>query len=373
MEKYQFSADQLALMESMRIPFAVYQMIDGKVATLALSDGFCELFGYDCRALAYHDMDFDMYREVHPDDVARVADTAARFVREDEKLDVIYRGRPKGSAEYHIIHAFGRHVTTETGARLGYLWYADEGPYSEEAGEDRTALNQSLVNALHEESILKASRYDALTGLPRMNWFFELAEAARKDIQQRGGHGVLLYMNLSGMKFFNHTHGFSEGDVLLKAFAALLTRTFGAECCCHIGADHFIAFTELDGLEDLLRRFFRDCREINGGKSLPVQVGVYTTAMEDVHVSTACDRAKLACDTLKNAYESEFAYYSAALRNDAVNKRYVTENIDRAIREECGGCDPFRLYGEEAGVMQQYVFYAMRRKKGRRSMKAEEI
>ena len=38
--------------------------------------------------------------------------------------------------------------------------------------------------------------------------------------------------------------------------------------------------------------------------------------------------------------------------------------IDRAIREECGGCEPFSLYGEDAGVMQQYVFYAMRRARG---------
>ncbi len=37
--------------------------------------------------------------------------------------------------------------------------------------------------------------------------------------------------------------------------------------------------------------------------------------------------------------------------------------IDRAIREECSGCEPFSLYGEDAGVIQQYVFYAMRRKK----------
>ena len=173
MEKYKFSADQLALMESMKIPFAVYQMIDGRVAALALSDGFCELFGYEHREQAYHDMDFEMYREIHPDDTARVADAAARFVREDEKLDVIYRGRPKDSAEYHIIHAYGRHVLTETGVRVGYLWYADEGPYSEETKEDRTGLNKALINALHEESILKASRYDTLTGLPRMNWFFE--------------------------------------------------------------------------------------------------------------------------------------------------------------------------------------------------------
>lgn len=39
--------------------------------------------------------------------------------------------------------------------------------------------------------------------------------------------------------------------------------------------------------------------------------------------------------------------------------------IERAIRDECGGCEPFTLYGDDAGVIQQYVFYAMRRKKGR--------
>ena len=34
--------------------------------------------------------------------------------------------------------------------------------------------------------------------------------------------------------------------------------------------------------------------------------------------------------------------------------------IDRAIREECGGCEPFSRYGSDAGVIQQYVFFAMR-------------
>ncbi len=41
--------------------------------------------------------------------------------------------------------------------------------------------------------------------------------------------------------------------------------------------------------------------------------------------------------------------------------------IDRAIREECGGCEPFSLYGGDAGIIQQYVFYTMRREKGRSS------
>lgn len=33
--------------------------------------------------------------------------------------------------------------------------------------------------------------------------------------------------------------------------------------------------------------------------------------------------------------------------------------IARAIDEECGGVDPFAQFGEDAGIMQQYVFYYM--------------
>ena len=40
--------------------------------------------------------------------------------------------------------------------------------------------------------------------------------------------------------------------------------------------------------------------------------------------------------------------------------------IDRAIRERCGGCEPFSRYGADAGVMQQYVFYAMRQNRGKK-------
>ena len=34
--------------------------------------------------------------------------------------------------------------------------------------------------------------------------------------------------------------------------------------------------------------------------------------------------------------------------------------IDKVIRDDCGGCDPFPGFGEVAGIIQQYVFYCAR-------------
>ncbi len=40
--------------------------------------------------------------------------------------------------------------------------------------------------------------------------------------------------------------------------------------------------------------------------------------------------------------------------------------INRAIEEDCKGCSPFSLYGEDAGIIQQYIFFYERSHKNRK-------
>ena len=186
----------------------------------------------------------------------------------------------------------------------------------------------------HEDDVLRAVRYDLLTGLPNLAYFFKLAEIAKGTYLAEGKVGVLLYMDLSGMKNYNYTNGFAEGDKLLLAFTEILVRTFGREQSCHIGADRFAAFTTVDGLEEKLTGFLQEAAVMNGGKTLPVQIGIYTTAMGKVPVTQAYDRAKMACDSLKNAGRSGFDYYSYEMGEDLRRKKYILENIDKAIQEK---------------------------------------
>ena len=127
MKKYQFDDKEKAILEELRVPLAVYQFVDKKVVTLALSAGFVELLGFSDKADAYQLMDHDMYRDTHPDDKARIANAAFRFATEGGRYEVIYRSRQPDSKEYRVLHAAGEHVTTKTGVRLAYIWYTDEG------------------------------------------------------------------------------------------------------------------------------------------------------------------------------------------------------------------------------------------------------
>ncbi|MCR5020197.1 GGDEF domain-containing phosphodiesterase [Ruminococcus sp.] len=333
MEKYCFSDNERAMMESSDIPFAIYQFINKRVVTLILSKGFCDLFGYDDLSKAYYDMDNDMHKATHPDDAARIADAALRFANEEDEYNVIYRTKTKYSSDYSIIHAQGKHTVTKTGVRLAQVWYTYEGgSSSDKNGTD--PLRNSMHIALYEERMLKASYYDHLTGLPGMTYFFELATYKKQVIISEGGTPALLYMDFSGMKYFNHKFGFAEGDKLLQAFSRILAKYFGNENASRLGQDHFAVITNAEDAETQLRGVFEDSAVMNNGKTLPIHVGIYKYWQDSIVASMACDRAKFACDTLKNHYSSEFSYYNMKMKDEEDKQQYIIANLDKAIKEK---------------------------------------
>lgn len=334
MNGYQFSEEERAILEGMPQALGVYQVLEGWIEPLVLSNGFIQLFGYKDREDALQVTSHDLFEFFHPDDAARVEAASRRFAREEGSYDVYYRTKQRTGSEYMVIHATGEIVTKENGVKIGYVWYTNEGLYTRDADDRAGVFRRSIYDALHEESLVNASRYNTLTGLPGMTYFFELADTWKEKRKNEEGPIVLLYFNLHGMKIFNTKYSFAEGDRLLKEFGAVLEKTFERNHCCHIAADQFAAFTAEEEIEAVLQNLFQECRNLNGGNTLPVHVGIYSITMEDVPVSTACDRAKFACDSMKNTYESGFHYYDNDLREEAFWRQYILSHLDQALSEK---------------------------------------
>ena len=334
MSRYELSKEQRQFIERMRQPFVICQFLDKRVETLAVSDGFCELFGYKDRAEAYLGMNQRMFKDTHPDDAVKFSNAILRFAAEGGRLEVIYRAKKKDAPGYMVIHLIGERVTAEDGSQLAHIWFMEEGDYDKYNGGNGSEINRVFNKALHEQSLVNATQYDYLTGLANMTHFFELAETERDVMLEQGKSPVLLYIDLSGMKSFNHKYGFSEGDQLLRYFAQLLSRVFRAENCCHIGADHFAAIADENETEEKLNRLFGEWRELKSGMHLPICVGIYPHRLEEVPVGMAYDRAKIACDALKGTYTSSFNYFNSAMNDGIVKQQYVLENFDRALSEK---------------------------------------
>ncbi|MER2151823.1 MAG: sensor domain-containing diguanylate cyclase, partial [Candidatus Limivicinus sp.] len=329
MDKYQFDPAVRENLENLPVPFSVFQLVDRRVVALILSKGFCELFGYDSKEKAYAAVNDDLYRSIHPDDKARIADAALRFTAEGGEYNVVYR-RPESDNQVSVIHAQGRHVYTETGARLAYMWYSDEGDYTESREEGGVNLIRSFNQMLREGSMSRKMHYDTLTGLPNMTYFFELAEAGIKNLVMSGREPAILFMDFSGMKSFNNKYGFAEGDKLIRAFGHLVAEEFGSENCARFGQDHFAVLVDADGVEARLEKLFEKTAELNEGKTMPLRAGIYRVTGEELEIGTVCDRAKMACDLNRSTQVSGYQYFDDKMLEDAEKKQYIIDNLDRA-------------------------------------------
>ena len=200
---------------------------------------------------------------------------------------------------------------------------------------DRTEQIKKLsIEAVgRERDIFREMNYDFLTGLPSMTYFFKLAEKGRNLMHENDISSALVYINLSGLKYYNMKFGFAEGDNLIKELAGLVAEQFGEENSSRFGQDHFAVFTEEKDLERKLKIIFRAMKTANGGKTLPVRAGIYLDSMGIVETSIACDRAKYACNVSRKNNDSYFNYYDRKMLQKELNRQYIIDNLDRAIAE----------------------------------------
>ena len=225
---------------------------------------------------------------------------------------------------------------TEASRRLADGDYDAELPYhkKDEIGELTDAFRQMRDKQKDYIEDLNQRIYtDDLTGLPNLRHFFSLAEKAQAEMLAEGREPAILYFNLIGMKHFNRQFGFEEGNRLICSVAAILERHYGRQRLCRSGQDHFAAVADEANLEEELEEIFKDCQTANGGRTLPLRVGIYPNKLEPVDISAACDRAKYACDLRRGTYTSGYSYFQKGLQQRLSNARYIANHLDQAIEE----------------------------------------
>ena len=175
--------------------------------------------------------------------------------------------------------------------------------------------------------------YDNMTDLPNMASFFQLAEASRKGWQEQGIDSAILFFDLMDLKSFNRWHGFAEGNRLICAVADALATQFGKQNCSRFGQDHFAAIAPEEGLQEHLDAVIRQCGTINGGKTLPIRIGVYPNHIETVAIDEACDRARLAANVWRKRKESHYVFFDMDMLEEEKSRQAIIDNLDRAIAE----------------------------------------
>lgn len=337
MERYQFNPEVRAFLEAMPIPFSIYQYLDHQAVALLVSDATVRFFGYDCREEVIQQFNTFLYPNAHPDDVARISNIAYQFSTQGGVYDAVYRNKNRHQDKYHIIHAVGRHFMVGE-CRLSVITYTDETETMDHTGADQRqeAFAEALTDYLSRQgTAARISRFDDLTGLPNMTYFLQYAQEGIAKIRKEGRCPLIIYLDYNNIKAYNSRYGFAAGDDLIVGMGTILARQFGAASVSRFESDHFVVYTDNpETVSARLEHVFKEAERLNYGNAPSIKAGIYQYVNPEESLSLACDRARIACNSIRGQQKSTLVFFNADIQHQASIREHILRNFERAMREK---------------------------------------
>lgn len=305
---YEYYGRQKEGMKTSLIPFVIFQIIDHLQRIVILSDGLCSLFKEE-RENIHHQLENNIYTDLYPEDIDRFSSCMQTFFEKGDACDFVFRRKIKD--DLRSIRLLGNSFHTETGEHLFVVWFDDV------------------------TEILKAEQsntyFDKLTGLPNMSAFGILAEKERSDIRTRKLLPAFVYFDVRDMKAINEKYGFAKGNGILNGIAYVLKDVFGNAAISRFSDDHFLVLTERRLLEQKIENV---CESIlSNPTGIPVQIcaGIYIDEKPDVDTFSACDRARLACKSLKGDYGIRYRVFDREMYTLYHRRRHILNHFEDAL------------------------------------------
>ncbi|MGN1023624.1 MAG: EAL domain-containing protein, partial [Lachnospiraceae bacterium] len=330
MKTYEFSAETRAFIENIPIPIAVYQYVEDQIKPLLVSKAYLDLFGYTSCQEAIYSLGTDLYRNVHPDDIARMEKYSYRFATGESAYDIVFRNKREDQSEYHLIHATGQYITV-AGASMAFITYTDE---TADSGSDQLvkAVLTTLSGKYSSSGSTEFSRhYDNLTGLQNMTHFLSSAMVGIEKIWEKGQTPVVMYFDLCGLKEYNSRYGLKVGDKQICGLAELIETYFNRDKASRFESDHFVAYAQKDQVEAKLNALFSQMRELGDGNNLAVKAGIFEFKNDGTRLTDACDRARLACESIPKTTVSKYAWFTNSIMEDTALKFHIMRNFEKAL------------------------------------------
>ncbi|OAI14457.1 MULTISPECIES: putative bifunctional diguanylate cyclase/phosphodiesterase [Methylomonas] len=191
-----------------------------------------------------------------------------------------------------------------------------------------------------DEIIWRQANYDALTGLPNRNRFYDRLEQAIKAALHNGGRLALLLIDLDHFKEVNDTVGHAYGDALLKAAGERLQACAGQNSVlARLGGDEFtlilpdiadnacVEQTAQTFLDTLAAPFVLD----GAASYLSASIGIALFPDDAVGIDALLKYADQAMYAAKNQGRNAWRYFTPALQIAAEHRSRTSSDLREAL------------------------------------------
>ncbi len=174
--------------------------------------------------------------------------------------------------------------------------------------------------------------HDELTSLYNREGFSQATQALLRDTEETY---LLLYSNIKDFKLFNQLFGLDKGnDILINIADMIIQHVKDDDVYGRINGDHFALCMPKERFNE--RGFKRLVKEITSkvtskSYSLHIQVGIYEIKDPYMDITLMCDRAYMACKSIKKDGVCEIAWYSDEMLVNALLEKEILSSFDFAI------------------------------------------
>ena len=194
--------------------------------------------------------------------------------------------------------------------------------------------NQRYRDASKSWELERITVTDDLTGISNMHNFEEVSRSYVEESLAQGKNPVYLTFNLENFQTFNDRFGYAGGNELLIRTAQIINNTFPDEPVARESGDHFAVLTTA---EDYLKRVASVRVRVRAAYPnetyLDVRAGAYRPHDTARTARHAIDRARYAMHHAKNWQNSFVPEYDDKVNNEYRLRRYILNNMDKAVQE----------------------------------------
>lgn len=172
---------------------------------------------------------------------------------------------------------------------------------------------------------------DALTGLYTEQAFLHYAELFIKNNSNTTMH--LIVAKIKDFKLINNVHGTKKADELLMYLASVFTKNSKNNLVAKRDVSSYICLVH-DDIKLDNDKIINDINEISKNapiKGVKIKYGIYTNIDKTLPISTACDYASLAKETVMNSYDCDFAYYTKDIANKRIYEKKIESSFESAL------------------------------------------
>ena len=174
--------------------------------------------------------------------------------------------------------------------------------------------------------------HDELTSLYNREGF---TEAAQNLLRETDKPYLLIYSNIKDFKLFNQLFGLEKGnDILINIADMMIQHVKDEDVYGRINGDHFaLCMPKERFVEKDFKKLVREVTSKVTSKSysLHIQLGIYEIKDPYMDITLMCDRAYMACKSIKKDGVCEMAWYSDEMLVNALLEKEILSSFDFAI------------------------------------------